>query len=690
MKQIVKSGFLSIVLAKAMKISCSGILILAISLYIISDILTGVASASVASANSQLAVTNIQMTPGTIIQNTDSATISFTLHATRAAITIDIYDPDKNLIRTLDAGTLEPGVNHVIWDCRDSANNPVRPGLYTLEINAKAAYPTYSYVHKWGGYGDGDGKLQNPMGITVDPSGEVYVADYGNGRVQKFGSGGNFIQKFGASDGSWKPTDLVADSDDTIYVTDETEVRKCISSGSSAGYTFLFISGIIGGSSASISPNAVTTDPNGNLYITDGNNDRVLKHSATGDYITQWGSYGSGPYQFNQPGSVAVDHAGNMYIMDLMNRRVHKFSPNGDYTEDWTGHAAGDGELSAPAKIAVDSNGIVFVVDNFHWVKMYAPDGYYIGKFGGDGTGDGQFTWACDIAVNDEGYAYVTDYYAHRVQKFAPYYATVISIATFTVTGTQSGDQSTYQGHISATPGTSSIITPTGMNKSATIGHISQPGIKGTANLPAATATSTPTPTWKATTAQGSSISATATPAPTQGIGLIKPGSKVVPGMKSNPAIYLIRPVGNTSILSRNSSLIAPVDLPAPGDNSSPLVTDTIAPVTAILVDLDKTNSSLARITLNASDEGGAGILKTVYSFDGASWTRYAGPFNVSIEDKITVYALSVDWAGNTETAKTANIGAVTGNEGNPTGLCAAIILPLLVVGVVAAGSRKK
>ncbi|MBI4200532.1 MAG: 6-bladed beta-propeller, partial [Chloroflexi bacterium] len=46
------------------------------------------------------------------------------------------------------------------------------------------------FLAKWGSFGSGDGQFNEPRGVAVDAAGNVYVADYGNDRIQKFASGG--------------------------------------------------------------------------------------------------------------------------------------------------------------------------------------------------------------------------------------------------------------------------------------------------------------------------------------------------------------------------------------------------------------------------------------------------------------------------------------------------------------------
>jgi DNA-binding beta-propeller fold protein YncE len=78
---------------------------------------------------------------------------------------------------------------------------------------------------KWGLSGTNDGEFYHPGDIEADSSGNLYVADINNARIQKFDSEGNFIMKWGSSgegDGQFDhPGDVIVDeANEAIYVTD--------------------------------------------------------------------------------------------------------------------------------------------------------------------------------------------------------------------------------------------------------------------------------------------------------------------------------------------------------------------------------------------------------------------------------------------------------------------------------------
>ena len=68
----------------------------------------------------------------------------------------------------------------------------------------------------------------------------------------------------------------------------------------------------------------LAADAAGNLYV--GGNQRIVKlDGTTGAIMTEWGSAGSGPGQFNNPERVALDALGNVYVVDAGNNRIQKF-----------------------------------------------------------------------------------------------------------------------------------------------------------------------------------------------------------------------------------------------------------------------------------------------------------------------------------------------------------------------------
>jgi len=176
----------------------------------------------------------------------------------------------------------------------------------------------YVYQATYGSAGSGDGQLVSPRGAAVDSSGNLYVADSGNDRIQVFSASGIFIAKWG-SDGS--------------------------------------------GDGQMSQPYDVAVAPDGSVYVADTSNHRIQKFTSSGAFLTKWGGPGSGDGQLVQPEGVATDSAGNVYVADSGNDRIQKFSSSGAFIAKFGSTGAGDGQLNRPSDIAVDASGTIYVLD---------------------------------------------------------------------------------------------------------------------------------------------------------------------------------------------------------------------------------------------------------------------------------------------------------------------------------------
>ena len=289
----------------------------------------------------------------------------------------------------------------------------------------------YRFVLKWGSEGSGDSQFRYPLGIAVDASGNVYVADSGNHRIQKFTSAGGYITQWG----SWGtgnlqfqfPKGIAVDRSGNVYVTSgytgsimtlpTARIQKFTSNG---GYITQW--GSYGSGNVQFRPwSYVATDASGNVYVVDTNNNRIQKFTSTGGYITQWGSYGSGNSQFKQPSGIVVDASGNVYVVDTNNNRIQKFTSTGSYITQRGSEGSGNSQFKQPSGIAVDASGNVYVVDSGNnRIQKFTSTGSYITQWGSEGSGNSQFREPTGIAVDASGNVYVVDSGNNRIQKFAP------------------------------------------------------------------------------------------------------------------------------------------------------------------------------------------------------------------------------------------------------------------------------
>ena len=160
-------------------------------------------------------------------------------------------------------------------------------------------------------------------------------------------------------------------------------------------------------------PYGVAVDPAGDIYVSDRYNHRIQKFSSDGTYITEWGGEGSNEGQFQRPYHIAIDSAGYVYVADYYNLRVQKFSDDGTFVTMW--------DVSSPYGVAVDSSGYVYVSSHGgDSISKFTSDGTYVTSWGGGhGSGDYEFKYPNGIDVGPSGNVYVTDLWNHRVQIFS-------------------------------------------------------------------------------------------------------------------------------------------------------------------------------------------------------------------------------------------------------------------------------
>lgn len=167
-------------------------------------------------------------------------------------------------------------------------------------------------------------------------------------------------------------------------------------------------------------PNGIDTDKEGNLYIADSGNDRVVKMTASGKILAVWGGYGQGEGQMHLPMDVAVDRTTcTVYVADAMNHRIQKFSCDGGFLATWGKKGGGESDFNAPHGVYVDDAGTLYVADTAnHRVKVMTADGSVRLVFGKLGGKPGEMNFPHDVATDRGGSIYVTDFLNHRIQVF--------------------------------------------------------------------------------------------------------------------------------------------------------------------------------------------------------------------------------------------------------------------------------
>ena len=223
--------------------------------------------------------------------------------------------------------------------------------------------------------------LNDPQGLAVDASGNIFMADMGNNRVRKVSSGvitkvaGNGTEGFTGDNGPAVSAQLtspirVAVFGRTLYIADSRNFRvRKISNG--------IITTVAGNGTSGLFPDAIALDKAGELYVADYGNHRVLKVSG-GALTTIAGNGHSGfsgdggpasEAQLNSPNGIAVDTIGAVYTADSNNHRVRKVWKGVITTVVGNGVAGFGGDngppksAQTPIDVAVDSAFNLYIVD---------------------------------------------------------------------------------------------------------------------------------------------------------------------------------------------------------------------------------------------------------------------------------------------------------------------------------------
>jgi sugar lactone lactonase YvrE len=306
--------------------------------------------------------------------------------------------------------------------------------------------------------------LSGPAGITVDPAGNLYIADTSNNRIRKVDTNGVITTFAGngtaafAGDGGpasnaslSAPSSVAIDAFGNLYIADTSNnrIRKVDTNGvitTFAGNGTTVFAGD-GGPAVNAGlglPTGIAVDASGNLYIADTTNNCIREVDTIGTITTFAGNrtpgYGGdgGPAvmaNLNSPEGVVFDTFGNLYIADTSNNRIRKVDTNGVITTlagNGTAAYAGDSgsavtaSVHSPSGVALDNAGNLYIADTSNNRIRKVDTNGVITTFAGNGTaafaGDGgpassaSLTGPSSVVVDKTGILYIGDTVNNRIR----------------------------------------------------------------------------------------------------------------------------------------------------------------------------------------------------------------------------------------------------------------------------------
>ena len=236
-----------------------------------------------------------------------------------------------------------------------------------------------------GGRGNGNAtnQLSNPMGVYVDASGNIYVADFSNHRIQKWAPGATSGTTVAGGRGNGNATNQLS------------------------------------------SPNDVFVNASGNVYVADTKNYRIQKWApgaTSGTTVAGGGIF----LTMSEPLHVFLDALGNIYASFNLNQSIEKWVPGatiGTTVAGRNGSGSAANQFYDPSGLFVDATGNIYISDlGNHRIQKWAPgatSGTTVAGGNGSGSAANQLYYARGVFVDVSGNIYVSDTQNHRIQKWA-------------------------------------------------------------------------------------------------------------------------------------------------------------------------------------------------------------------------------------------------------------------------------
>jgi sugar lactone lactonase YvrE len=242
------------------------------------------------------------------------------------------------------------------------------------------------FLTAWGGAGSDDrqfrfgsaaacdylGACGNAVGggLAVDDRDHVYVADWGNNRVQKFSGDGELMARWGR-----------------------------------AGH----------GPGEFVLPESIAVDGQGHVYVNDGGGRRVQRFDRDGRFLGQWEVPGAG--KFDGQNRLAVAGSNRVWAAQGSAGQIEEFDVEGRPLAAWATGIAARGKQHPLAGVAADRQGRLYVLDG-GYIRVFAADRQWLASWDRDWLGEARLLRPSAMAIDAEGDVYVADQEGGRIHHF--------------------------------------------------------------------------------------------------------------------------------------------------------------------------------------------------------------------------------------------------------------------------------
>lgn len=188
--------------------------------------------------------------------------------------------------------------------------------------------------------------------------------------VFRFDQYGTVLTSFGAGLFAW-PHGMHVDHEGNVWVTDAVgfgaqpaDLGHVIHKFSADGELLMTL-GKVGtagdGPDTFNQPSDVLVAPDGHIFVADGHgaggNNRIVKLTADGRFVKEWGGTGEANGQLRDPHALAMDSQGRLFVGDRANNRVQIFDQDGNHIASWS-------QFGRPSGLFIDGNDVLYAADS--------------------------------------------------------------------------------------------------------------------------------------------------------------------------------------------------------------------------------------------------------------------------------------------------------------------------------------
>lgn len=303
----------------------------------------------------QVALTNVTTGLAVYLNNVDPAIGAFGSYVlTFAPGTVG---PNNGQLSAPTAAVVDGSGNVFV---ADASNNRIQ------KFNSSGVYQS-----QFGSAGNGDGQFNDPRGMAIDGAGKIWVVDRVNHRIQRFSAAGAFETKFGSfgtGDGQFKyPEDIAIDGAGNIFVTDpgNSRVQK-LTAGTPPTFASKVGTAGTGNGQFGVATRGIVVDSGGtNFWVVDAGNNRVQKFTNASPpvYVSQFSLQGVAP---NASSTITRDSSNNLYVAAPYDKVLRKFNSTGTLLSSYGSFGSGPGQFQRPWGVAMLGSGTtpLYAVDN--------------------------------------------------------------------------------------------------------------------------------------------------------------------------------------------------------------------------------------------------------------------------------------------------------------------------------------